>query len=130
VGTVLAPAAAVVAGGFGLAQANLVSESKPIAPTPLARGGEIAPVSGGVPTVLAENGYRELAFNQGPSGSPFRDDFAQEVAKAVGDQMKGLQATVNAPLSIALDGTEINGYLRTESENGRLLLNSRAIIQR
>ena len=129
VGPVLAPAAAVIAGGFGVAQAVLVSDNKPTAPTALARGGEIAPVSGGVPAVLAENGYRELAFNQSTSGFPFRDEFAQEVAKAVGQQMKGLRAVVDAPLSINLNGTEVNGYLRTETENGRLLFSSRAIIQ-
>jgi len=128
IGPFIAPAAAVVAGGFGIAQAALVSENRPVAPTPLARGGEISPISGGVPAVLAENGYRELAFNQGPSGSPFRDEFAQEVAKAVGKELHGLRAIVDGPLNLSLSGKDLNGYLRSESDDGRLLLNRRVII--
>jgi hypothetical protein len=64
----------------------------------MATGGIVFPQSKGVETIQAENGYPEVDFNMGPSGSAVMEDLADRLA----NKINGSSGTLK--IVIPLDG--------------------------
>ena len=91
----------------GAAATTAVALQRPQSPQ-LATGGIVMPISGGVPTVQAENGFPELSLNGGPEGEALLNQFAERVASGGGN---GGQ-TVNIYLNDVLTKSNVYPYSR------------------